>query len=487
MANLDKFQKEAEHAIKNKSTGSHATKDARLATLRALIKVAKKRNWQIMGLRNKYLRLYIEERKEEGLKNNTLQNQAAHLRTIARLVGKGHKLSLSNAQLGILPRDRKGKKRPLLEEEKWARFAQIRFLDVRIGAFLQWLLGLRAKEVVMCGKSLNSWRKALLSGRAVHVVYGTKNGRQRFTSTPYPELCLMVLDKAIEVCNSRCKRYLIWCQTGKLKTAMNRYWRVMRKGGLTGEVSPHALRYTYAQEIGTLYGQLGLDDEECKSALALELGHGAGRTSFVENVYYQEKNRRLISSQEIVTATRQYMDNAVEKTRDLLNIKADYQVPRLGPLALARGVALALDLSDVPGGASITERLRRLDVLGDPLAVIGQHTDFTDLVEQVEEAAARTDRSRGGHAPYPTETMVRILMLKRLYNLSDDQVAYQLVDRMSYQRFCGLLDAAQIPDHTAIGRFENRISAAGAEVLLDGVTAQLRKQGFVAGGGPLSP
>ena len=32
--------------------------------------------------------------------------------------------------------------------------------------------------------------------------------------------------------------------------------------------------------------------------------------------------------------------------------------------------------------------------------------------------------------------MVRILILKYLYNLSDEQMEYQLLDRMSYQRFC---------------------------------------------------
>jgi len=50
--------------------------------------------------------------------------------------------------------------------------------------------------------------------------------------------------------------------------------------------------------------------------------------------------------------------------------------------------------------------------------------------------------------------MVRILVLKRLYNLSDEQMEYQLLDRMSYQRFCGLEDAMNIPDRTTIWTFE---------------------------------
>jgi IS5 family transposase len=35
-------------------------------------------------------------------------------------------------------------------------------------------------------------------------------------------------------------------------------------------------------------------------------------------------------------------------------------------------------------------------------------------------------------------------MLKRLYNLYDEQMEYQILDRMSYQRFCGLSQAKQL-------------------------------------------
>ncbi len=58
--------------------------------------------------------------------------------------------------------------------------------------------------------------------------------------------------------------------------------------------------------------------------------------------------------------------------------------------------------------------------------------------------------------------MVRIPVFKRLYNLSDAQTEYQLLDRMSYQRFCALLSATNIPDRTTIWTFENRIGEVGA-------------------------
>jgi len=81
--------------------------------------------------------------------------------------------------------------------------------------------------------------------------------------------------------------------------------------------------------------------------------------------------------------------------------------------------------------------------------------------------------------------MVRILVLKRLHNLSDEQMEYQLLDRMSYQRFCGLEDAINIPDRTTIWKFEQRIGESGAKALFDGVSTQLLKKGFIARGGQI--
>ena len=77
------------------------------------------------------------------------------------------------------------------------------------------------------------------------------------------------------------------------------------------------------------------------------------------------------------------------------------------------------------------------------------------------------------------------LVLKRLYNLSDEQMEYQLLDRHSYQRFCGLVDAARLPDRPTIGHFENRIGVAGAEAPFAAVEQQILQHGYVARGGQI--
>ena len=148
--------------------------------------------------------------------------------------------------------------------------------------------------------------------------------------------------------------------------------------------------------------------------------------------------------------------------------------------------------------------LKKIDTLGDPLAAIDPYIDFVALAAEVGRVVPRP---QGGRPPDPTETMVRIPVLKRLFNLSDEQMEYQLLDRMNSKRFCGLASAVNIPDRTTVWTFDqsegrrtgegwfretesdfaaqNRIGEAGARVLFDGVTAQLLKHGFIARGGQI--
>jgi IS5 family transposase len=81
--------------------------------------------------------------------------------------------------------------------------------------------------------------------------------------------------------------------------------------------------------------------------------------------------------------------------------------------------------------------------------------------------------------------MIRILVLKRLHNLSDERVEFQLLDRISFQGFCGLTMVANFPDRTMMWNFETRIRASGGAALFEGLNAQLLKQGCLARGGQI--
>jgi IS5 family transposase len=58
--------------------------------------------------------------------------------------------------------------------------------------------------------------------------------------------------------------------------------------------------------------------------------------------------------------------------------------------------------------------------------------------------------------------MVRVLLIQQLFNLSDEQMEFQLLDRLTFQRFVGLRAGSQIPDRTTIWSFKVRLIQAGA-------------------------
>jgi IS5 family transposase len=80
--------------------------------------------------------------------------------------------------------------------------------------------------------------------------------------------------------------------------------------------------------------------------------------------------------------------------------------------------------------------------------------------------------------------MVRIVVLQKLYGLSDEQVGYQILDWKTFQHFVGLEDSSQVPDRMTVWEFRDRLVVAGAETdLLDAVDRELNRHGYLARGG----
>lgn len=92
------------------------------------------------------------------------------------------------------------------------------------------------------------------------------------------------------------------------------------------------------------------------------------------------------------------------------------------------------------------ERTAKRDRLGDPLKVLDQAIDFAALARAVDAKLEIGDSGRGGRPPYPTELMIRLLVVQQMYNLSDDALEYQVLDRASFQRFAGLEKSGRVPD-----------------------------------------
>lgn len=127
------------------------------------------------------------------------------------------------------------------------------------------------------------------------------------------------------------------------------------------------------------------------------------------------------------------------------------------------------------------EREAKLDRLGDILQVLENHVDFKALSQAIDEAAPRPSQAKGGRPPFPTEIMVRVIVLQQLYNLSDEQMEFQLLDRLSFQRFVFLRHSSQIPDRTTLWTFkEGLLKADAGETVFEAVNRELDKHGYIA-------
>ena len=70
---------------------------------------------------------------------------------------------------------------------------------------------------------------------------------------------------------------------------------------------------------------------------------------------------------------------------------------------------------------------------------------------------------RGERPPFDEVLMFKVLVLKRLHDMTDDQVAYEIVNRLTWCHFLGLLehDSPLPPDEVVIRRFSEGLAAAG--------------------------
>ena len=84
------------------------------------------------------------------------------------------------------------------------------------------------------------------------------------------------------------------------------------------------------------------------------------------------------------------------------------------------------------------ERDAKRQSLRDPLVVLARHIDFVAIAAAVDRKLSLGGTGKGGRPPYPTVVMVKLLVLQQLYNLSDEALEYQVLDRLSFLRFLDL-------------------------------------------------
>jgi transposase, IS5 family len=114
-----------------------------------------------------------------------------------------------------------------------------------------------------------------------------------------------------------------------------------------------------------------------------------------------------------------------------------------------------------PGFFDWQNRFEKLDTIKDPLMKLNSAITWELFRAELEAIRDRQRKSTAGAKPYDAVLMFKILILQSLYNLSDEAVEYQILDRMSFMRFLGLQAGDPVPDAKTIWLFREQLKAAG--------------------------
>ncbi len=105
---------------------------------------------------------------------------------------------------------------------------------------------------------------------------------------------------------------------------------------------------------------------------------------------------------------------------------------------------------------------------------------------KLNKCFAKEPKGPGGRPPFDYVLMFKVLVLQRLYNLSDAQMQYQLLDRLSFPRFLGLGLHSNVPDEKTIWAFREKLTEQGViERLFGRFRAYLDEKGIIANNGSI--
>jgi len=126
------------------------------------------------------------------------------------------------------------------------------------------------------------------------------------------------------------------------------------------------------------------------------------------------------------------------------------------------------------------DRLKEISRLGDPLERLNVTINWESFRHRLNVVFKKEAKGPGGRPPFDYVMMFKILILQRLYGISDAQTELQIKDRLSFMRFLGLNLCDTVPDEKTIWLFRERMVQADIiDTLFYRFTRQLEDAGFI--------
>ena len=77
--------------------------------------------------------------------------------------------------------------------------------------------------------------------------------------------------------------------------------------------------------------------------------------------------------------------------------------------------------------------------------------------DELESLHKKDRKSNAGRKPIDVILMFKLLILQQLYNISDEELEYQVKDRLSFMEFLNLGIEDPVPDATTVWLFRQRL------------------------------
>ncbi len=133
-----------------------------------------------------------------------------------------------------------------------------------------------------------------------------------------------------------------------------------------------------------------------------------------------------------------------------------------------------------PGFFDVQGRQAQLDGR-DPLIELSRRIPWEEFRASIERVHKKERKSAAGRPAWDAVIIMKALVLGRLYNLSDDELEYQIRDRLSFTRFLGLQLEDRVPDAKTLWAYRERLIREGLmQELFDRFEQYLQRQGYQA-------
>lgn len=132
------------------------------------------------------------------------------------------------------------------------------------------------------------------------------------------------------------------------------------------------------------------------------------------------------------------------------------------------------------------QRQQQLSEKKRTLAELNRVIPWEFFRSQLEQIHSKPRKSNAGRKPIDVIVMFKLLVLQQLYNISDDELEYQVKDRLSFMQFLGLGLEDVVPDATTVWLFRKQLQEHGlVEALFEDFEGYLRERGYQAQGGQI--